>query len=64
MLVIKLKIQMMTTIRNNIISGITSDNTTGAILYDGINLGLGANTVTQNVEIFITIGEMMLFIDK
>ncbi|MEN9304120.1 MAG: hypothetical protein RL264_2549 [Bacteroidota bacterium] len=40
-----------TTIRNNIISGITSDNTTGAILYDGINLGLGSNTVTQNIEI-------------
>ncbi len=40
-----------TTISRNNISGISSDNTTAAVTYDGINLGLGANTVTQNVEI-------------
>jgi hypothetical protein len=40
-----------TTIRGNVISNISSDNSTAAVTYDGINLGLGANQVTQNVEI-------------
>jgi hypothetical protein len=40
-----------TTIRGNAITNITSDNATAAVTFDGINLGLGANLVIQNVEV-------------